>query len=110
VALTGAVVAMRLACRYLVEEGVIAADPVIAQVAAVSCGYAGGAALLDLDYPEDSSAEVDANFVLASDGRLIEVQATGEKRAFTRDEFAALLDLAEAGCGQLFEAQRAALG
>jgi ribonuclease PH len=109
-AITGGYVALALACRYLKEEGVIAADPLSAQVAAISCGIFGEAPVLDLDYPEDSGAQVDANFVMASDGRLIEIQGTGEQRAFTRKEFNTLIDLAEAGCAQLFSAQKKALG
>jgi ribonuclease PH len=109
-AITGGYVALALACRYLKEEGVIAADPLSAQVAAVSCGIFGDTAVLDLDYPEDSGAQVDANFVMASDNRLIEIQGTGEQRAFTRKEFNTLVDLAETGCAQLFAAQKKALG
>jgi len=66
--------------------------------------------VLDLDYPEDSAAQVDANFVMASGGRLIEIQGTGEQRTFSRDEFTALMDLAGQGCEELFAAQRKALG
>ena len=109
-AITGGYVALALACRYLKEEGIIKADPLSAQVAAVSCGIFSDVPVLDLDYPEDSGAQVDANFVMASDGRLIEIQGTGEQRAFTRKEFNTLIDLAEAGCGQLFAAQKKALG
>ncbi len=109
-AITGAYVALALACKYLKDEGVIAANPLKAQVAAISCGIFENAPVLDLDYPEDSAAQVDANFVMASDNRLIEIQGTGEQRAFTRDEFNALMDLAEAGCADLFAAQRKALG
>ncbi len=109
-AITGAWVALAMACRYLKEEGVISADPLSAQVAAVSCGVFNDAPVLDLDYAEDSQAQVDANFVMSSDGRLIEIQGTGEQRAFSRAEFNALTDLAEAGCQRLFEAQRRALG
>jgi len=109
-AITGGYVALALALRYLKEEGVIATDPLGAQVAAVSCGIFGDVPVLDLDYPEDSAAQVDANFVMASGGQLIEIQGTGEQRTFSRTEFNALVDLAEAGCGQLFAAQRKALG
>jgi ribonuclease PH len=109
-AITGGYVALALACRYLKEEGVIKTIPLAAQVAAVSCGIFSDVACLDLDYPEDSGAQVDANFVMASDNRLIEIQGTGEQRAFSRAEFNALMDLAEKGCGALFEAQRKALG
>ncbi len=108
--ITGAYVALALACRHLQEEGVISGDPLSAQVAAVSCGVFNDVPVLDLDYAEDSSAMVDANFVMASDNRLIEIQGTGEERAFSRDELNQLLDLAEKGCGELFAAQRAAIG
>lgn len=108
-AITGAWVALAKACAYLREEGVIKREPMIGQVAAVSCGIFLGAPALDFDYAEDSSADVDANFVMAGDGALIEVQATGEKRPFSRAEFEALLGLADKGCGELFAAQRAAL-
>ncbi len=109
-AITGAYIALAIACRYLREEGVITTDPLSAQVAAVSCGVYNDVPVLDLDYPEDSAAQVDANFVMASGGRLIEIQGTGEKRAFSRAEFNALMDLADSGCEQLFAAQRKALG
>ena len=66
--------------------------------------------VLDLDYAEDSSAEVDANFVIAGDGRLIEIQATGEQRPFSEEEFGALMGLARKGTTELFDLQRAALG
>ncbi|MFZ4120236.1 MAG: ribonuclease PH [Caulobacterales bacterium] len=105
-AVTGAWVALDAACAYLLEEGVIKSNPIIGQVAAISCGIVGGLPVLDLDYAEDSSAEVDANFVMAGDGRLIEVQATGEGRPFSRSEFDALLGLAERGCSDLFLAQK----
>jgi ribonuclease PH len=109
-AITGGFVALALACRYLKEEGIIKTNPLSAQVAAISCGIFQDAPVLDLDYAEDSSAMVDANFVMASDKRLIEIQGTGEQRTFSRAEFNALMDLAEAGCAQLFEAQKKALG
>lgn len=108
-AITGAWVALANACAYLVAEQVLKASPIIGQVAAVSCGVIDGAPVLDLDYAEDSSAEVDANFVLAGDGRLIEIQATGEQRPFSEAEFAEMTRLAKLGCGQLFEAQRKAV-
>ena len=109
-AITGGYVALALACKYLVAEGVIKASPVSAQVAAVSCGIFNDVAVLDLDYPEDSAAQVDANFVMASGGQLIEIQGTGEQRAFSRSEFNALMDLAEKGCADLFAAQIKAIG
>src|SRR5689334_5491411 len=73
--ITGGVVALELACRRLVADGKLGAVPLTGSVAAVSCGVVGGEALLDLDYPEDSTAEVDANVVMTGDGRLVEVQA-----------------------------------
>jgi ribonuclease PH len=94
----------------LVEEKVIKETPITGQVAAISCGVFSGAPILDIDYAEDSSAEVDANFILSGDGRMIELQATGEKRPFSDEEFAELMRLAKLGCGQLFEKQRAAVG
>ena len=107
-AITGAWVALARACAYLVEEKVLKATPITGQVAAISCGVFESAAVLDLDYAEDSNAEVDANFVLADGGRLIEVQATGEQRPFSDEEFAELIRLAKLGCGRLFELQRVA--
>jgi ribonuclease PH len=109
-AVTGAWVALDLACKYLVEEGVLKANPVTGQVAAVSSGIYGDAPVLDLDYAEDVDAAVDANFVFCGDGRLIEIQGTGEKRPFTTDEFTAMMRLAQSGAEKLFAFQRAAIG
>jgi len=107
---TGAWVALRLATRYLLEEGVIAKDPILDQVAAVSCGVFAGTPVLDLDYEEDSNAEADANFVLTGRGDIVEVQATGEKRGFSEAEFQALFSLARKGIGELVALQREATG
>ncbi|MEW6389242.1 MAG: ribonuclease PH [Pseudomonadota bacterium] len=107
--ITGAWVALRLATKYLLDEGVLKADPIIGQVAAVSCGVFNDTPVLDLDYEEDSSAEADSNFVLTNAGDIVEIQATGEKRGFTRAEFEALYGLAEKGIGELFALQRAAI-
>jgi ribonuclease PH len=109
-AITGAWVALSKACKYLVEEKVIKETPITGQVAAISCGVFEGAAVLDIDYAEDSNAEVDCNFIMSGDGRLIEVQATGEKRPFSDEEFAELMRLAKLGCGRLFEMQLKAVG
>src|SRR5207237_9441670 len=109
-AITGAWVALRLATRHLLTEGVIAADPILDQVAAISCGVFNGTPVLDLDYEEDSNAEADANFVLTGAGDIVEIQATGEKRGFTRGEFEALFGLAEKGIGELIGLQRTATG
>ena len=108
--ITGAWVALRLATKYLLDEGVLKADPIIGQVAAVSCGVFNDTPVLDLDYEEDSSAEADSNFVLTNAGDIVEIQATGEKRGFTRAEFESLYGLAEKGIGELFALQRAAIG
>ena len=109
-AITGAWVAMASALNYLKDEGVLKTDPILDQVAAVSCGVFADTPVLDLDYEEDSNAEADSNFVLTGSGSIVEIQATGEKRGFTRDEFERLFSLAEGGCAELFALQRAALG
>ncbi len=108
-AITGAWVALSLACNYLKEEGVLERNPVIDQAAAISCGIVGGTCRLDLEYEEDSAAEADANFVMTASGGLIEVQATAEERAFTADQFAVLSALAQKGVDELCALQRAAL-
>jgi ribonuclease PH len=108
--ITGAWVALRLATKYLQDEGVIATDPILDQVAAISCGIFAGTPVLDLDYEEDSNAEADANFVLTGSGDIVEVQATGEKRGFSQAEFEALFSLARKGIGELCVMQRAATG
>ena len=107
-AITGAWVALRLATRKLVEQGLVKSDPILDQVAAVSCGVFDGAPVLDLDYDEDSNAEADANFVLTGAGDIVEIQATGEKRGFTRGEFESLFDLARQGIGELLIKQKLA--
>ena len=107
-AITGAWVALRQALTYLLAEGVLTKDPIIDQVAAISCGVHQDTPVLDLDYEEDSTAEADANFVLTGSGDIVEIQATGEKRGFTRAEFEALFDLARKGIGELVEMQAAA--
>ena len=106
--ITGAWVALRLATRYLMSEGVIATDPIRDQVAAVSCGVHQDTPVLDLDYEEDSAAEADANFVLTGSGDIVEIQATGEKRGFSQAEFETLFSLARKGIGELLALQRAA--
>ena len=109
-AITGAWVAMASALNYLKDEGVLKTDPILDQVAAVSCGVFADTPVLDLDYEEDSNAEADSNFVLTGSGDIVEIQATGEKRGFSRAEFDRLFVLAESGCAELFALQRAALG
>ncbi len=109
-AITGAWVALASALQSLRDEGIMSVDPILDQVAAVSCGVCADTPVLDLDYEEDSSAEADSNFVLTGAGDIVEIQATGEKRGFTRPEFDRLFQLAETGCAELFALQRAALG
>jgi ribonuclease PH len=109
-AITGAWVAMASAFDYLRAEGVLKTDPILDQVAAISCGVCSDQPVLDLDYEEDSTAEADSNFVLTGSGTIVEIQATGEKRGFSRAEFDRLFQLAEGGCAELFAMQRAALG
>jgi ribonuclease PH len=108
-AITGGWVALRLATRMLVNERVIARDPLLDHVAAVSCGLVEGEPVLDLDYEEDSNAEADANFVLTGAGDIVEAQATGERRGFSRAEFDALFGLASAGIAELVALQAAAV-
>jgi ribonuclease PH len=108
-AITGGWVALRLATRRLLEEGVLAKDPIIDHVAAVSCGLREGSAVLDLDYEEDSTAEADANFVLTGLGDIVEIQATGEKRGFSRTEFDDLFALARDGIETLVALQKSAV-
>jgi ribonuclease PH len=107
-AITGAWVAMRLAVGHLLSEGVLTKDPIVDQVAAVSCGVFQGQPVLDLDYEEDSAAEADSNFVLTGSGDIVEIQATGEKRGFSVEEFEALFSLARKGIGELLALQAAA--
>ncbi len=108
--ITGGWVALRLAVNKLLKAGDIVSDPLISEIAAVSCGLYAGQPVLDLDYPEDSEAGVDGNFILRADGRLIEVQMSAEGATFSRDEMGKLMDLAEKGVGELVAAQRAAVG
>ena len=107
--ITGAWVALSMACNKLVADKVIEKSPIIDQVAAISCGIFEGTPVLDLDYDEDSNAETDANFVITGNLDAVEIQATGEKRGFSRDEFNALYDLGIKGAKELFELQNAAL-
>ena len=99
--ITGGMVALQLACRRLVADGRLDAVPLTGSVAAVSCGIVDGVALLDLDYSEDSTAEVDANVVMTSDGGLVEVQATAERTPLSRAHLDDLLALAGAGIESL---------
>ena len=107
--ITGAWVALSLACEKLLLAGAISRNPLTDQVAAISCGILENTAILDLDYAEDSSAETDANFILTADGGVVEVQMTAEETPFRRDQMNAMFDLAEEGVAQLAELQRQAV-
>lgn len=108
--ITGGWVALRMAVNKLMKAGDIVTDPLISEVAAVSCGIYAGQPVLDLDYPEDSEAGVDGNFVMRGDGRVIEVQMSAEGATFSRQEMDQLLDLADKGVAELVALQKAALG
>ncbi len=109
-AISGAWVALRLALDGIHAATPFATDPLASQVGAVSCGIYQGTPVLDLDYAEDSNAHTDANFVLTSNGALIEVQATAEGAVFDEEALLRLLRLARIGCAEIFAAQRAATG
>ena len=106
---TGGFIALDLACRKLVADGVLASSPIRHQVAAVSAGIVDEQPMLDLCYEEDSSAQVDLNCVMNDDGQLIELQGTGEGRAFSVDEQRRLVDLCQKGIRELVAKQRAVL-
>lgn len=104
-AITGAWVALRRAVNTLLANGTLESDPVIGQVAAVSCGFVEGTGLLDLQYSEDSNAQMDANFVMTPDGGVIEVQATAEDKPLAWDQFMVLKSLADKGIADLAKLQ-----
>ncbi len=109
-AITGGWVALRLAVNKLMTAGDVITDPVTDHIAAVSCGIYAGQSVLDLDYPEDSEAGVDGNFVITGSGRLVEVQTSAEGATFSRDDMAQLLDLATKGVEALKSNQQEAVG
>jgi ribonuclease PH len=108
-AITGSYVALHQACEHLQKIGAIKQNPLIDEVAAVSCGLYRGVPVLDLDYAEDSTAEADANFVMTGKGGLVEVQGTAEQRAFSEEQFMELMQLARTGINALIEHQRRVL-
>ena len=108
-AITGGWVALKMAVNQLLQNKIIKSNPLLDHVAAVSCGIYGGTPILDLDYLEDSDAGVDANFVMSSDMKLIEIQGSAEGSRFTRDEFNKLMDLAQIGINSLVESQKKAV-
>ncbi|MFT5539886.1 MAG: ribonuclease PH [Alphaproteobacteria bacterium] len=109
-AITGSWVALYLALAGLKEKGAIKTIPLKGQVAAISCGIYNGAAVLDLDYAEDSKAQVDSNFVLTAEGHFVEIQGTAEEEPFAQDSFDHMLALARKGVGELCALQLSALG
>jgi ribonuclease PH len=108
-AITGGWVALRLAVNKLLKARDIHSDPLIHPVAAVSCGIYAGQPVMDLDYPEDSEAGVDGNFIMMSNQQLIEVQMSAEGSTYSREQMNQLLDLAEKGVSELVNAQNNAI-
>ena len=106
--ITGGWIALRLAVNKLMKAGDVLSDPLISPVAAVSCGIYAGQPVLDLDYPEDSEAGVDGNFIMLGNKQMIEVQMSAEGSTYSRDQMNQLLDLAEKGVEELVAAQLAA--
>ncbi|NPB08813.1 MAG: ribonuclease PH [Thermodesulfobacteria bacterium] len=104
--ITGAFVALSLAIKRLLKQGLLSRDPILEPVAAVSCGLVAGEVLLDLTYEEDSLAEVDANFVLTESGKIVEVQAAAEKEPFAWNLFEKMRELAGKGVQKLIEIQK----
>lgn len=109
-AITGAWCVLCDLFKKMIQKGELASNPLTGQVAAVSCGVVNDMPVLDLDYIEDSSAEVDMNIVMTSQGHFVEVQGTGEGRAFTADEMQQMLAAAQRGLGELFALQREITG
>jgi ribonuclease PH len=109
-AITGSYVALSLAIKKLINTGKLTKNPIISHVAAVSCGVYKGHAVLDLDYDEDSACEMDANFVLTADGKIVEMQCTAEDSPVDEALFHTLLALGKKGVAELSELQKAAIG
>jgi ribonuclease PH len=107
--ITGACVAIELACRKLIGGGLLAKSPVHKLIGAISIGVVGGAPVLDLDYAEDKDAAVDFNLVLTEDGQFVEIQGSGEEATFSDSEFQAMLALGKKGVAELIVLQRAAI-
>jgi len=107
--ITGAWLALKFCVEGMMKQGLINKSPIKSQIAAISCGILNGQVLIDLDYEEDSAAEVDANFVFTSDFELIEVQSTGEEKTFKVDDLNKMLDLVKENSHKVFEAQKKAI-
>ena len=106
--ITGGWVALKLAVNKLIKAGDIVSDPLVSPVSAISCGIYAGQPVLDLDYPEDSEAGVDGNFIMLANGQMIEVQMSAEGSTYSRDQMNLLIDLAEKGVSELSAMQFAA--
>ena len=104
--ISGAYIALYYACKHLVDAGLIKEMPLTDQVAAISCGIYNGEAVLDLDYPEDSNAQADANFVMTGRGGLVEIQGTAEEKPFTEDEYNKMFNLAKSGIAEITSLQK----
>ena len=108
--ITGAWVALYQAINFLLKSGKLSENPIIDQVAAISCGICENQELIDLDYEEDSSAETDGNFVMTLNNRIVEIQTTAEEKPFNKEQFQKLLNLAEISTKNIFRIQKDALG
>ena len=108
--ITGAWVALYQAINFLLKSGKLSENPIIDQVAAISCGICENQELIDLDYEEDSSAETDGNFVMTLNNRIVEIQTTAEEKPFNKEQFQKLLNMAEIGARNIFKIQKEALG
>ena len=108
-AITGASLAVTIACHKLLEEKKITSSPMLKLIAAVSAGIVGGNALADLNYEEDKAASVDFNLVATQDGEFVEIQGSGEEATFTQEQLDEMLALGRKGIGELIAAQRQAL-
>ena len=108
--ITGAWVALYQAINFLLKSGNLTENPIIDQVAAISCGIYENQELVDLDYEEDSSAETDGNFVMTSNNGIVEIQTTAEEKPFNKEQFQRLLNLAEISTKKIFKIQKDSLG
>lgn len=108
-AITGAWVALRDCVNWMMARDMLEKDPIIDHVAAISCGIYKGVPVLDLDYPEDSEADTDANFVMTGSGGIVEIQATAEGVAFSDESFGEMMGLARLGIGRLVDLQKLAV-
>ncbi len=107
--ITGAWVALMLVQKYMLKNAIISKEFIVDNLSAISCGVVDGKCVLDLDYKQDSSAEVDANFVLTQSGNIVEIQTTAEKYSFAPEKFNELFSLARKGCEEIIQIQKQAL-